>query len=111
MEDTTNKMNEVYTDLHRSGNAVLKESEEFGEIDFESIQKNILLFNERRGEKSRFERDEHDASRLVVFRIHVIKKLMEKYEAGRENNGNTQIRGVYDEMVDGKVKTPLFSVV
>lgn len=103
MNNITDEMNQKYTDLHTYGNQVLKQYMEYEKNDFESMKTNIMLFNERRGEKSRWARDEHDASRLIVFRLHVIKSLVKKYEAGIEQNENNVILDIYKELVRGKV--------
>ena len=105
--EMTDKMNDVHNDLHDFGNLLLSEFEELEKIDFGELKKNINLMNERRGAKSAFSRIEYDSSREVVFRIHMIKTLIKKYEAGRDGNRNVGIVDAYEVLGRGKVKIDL----
>merc|ERR1712176_773602 len=62
-----------------------------------------MLMEERRGPKSKFYSDEHDSARLIVFRLDIIRKLIQKYEDGLEKNSrNVKVAEIYDTLKRGQ---------
>ena len=108
MDTYTEKLNDIYQRITKFDYDILNKTGEYKGIDFDGFQKNIDLFNERQGEKSKFGKDERDSAKLAVYRFTIIRALITKYLSGLEGNQNLPILDAYNTLQRGKVKFFVF---